>query len=60
MDKAHNRNLFYWFVESQQASAKTDPVVVWFQGGPGCSSLIGLFTGILPFTRYLGWDGLIY
>ena len=47
MDKASNRNLFYWFVESQQPTAKTDPVVVWFQGGPGCSSLIGLFTGIL-------------
>eukprot|EP00042_Codosiga_hollandica_P043514 m.412847 g.412847 ORF g.412847 m.412847 type:complete len:454 (+) comp56570_c0_seq3:85-1446(+) len=37
------RSLFYFFAESQNDPA-TDPIVWWLQGGPGCSSLVGLFT----------------
>jgi len=40
---------FYWFVESQR-DPNTDPLLVWYQGGPGCSGLIGLFTEHGPFT----------
>ena len=42
------RNLFYWYVESQDNPDK-DPVVLWSNGGPGCSGLIGFGTEHGPF-----------
>ena len=35
--------LHYWFIESE-SSPSEDPVVLWLNGGPGSSSLIGLLT----------------
>jgi len=34
--------LHYWFIQSERDPA-SDPVVLWLNGGPGSSSLIGLF-----------------
>ena len=35
------RNLHYFYVESQRDPVN-DRVLVWFNGGPGCSSMLGL------------------
>lgn len=43
-----NRELFYWFIESDHGLANR-PVILWTNGGPGCSGLLGLLTEQGPF-----------
>ena len=42
-DTADGVHLFYYLVESQN-NPSTDPLFLWMNGGPGASSLAGLFT----------------
>ncbi|PIA46393.1 hypothetical protein AQUCO_01500135v1 [Aquilegia coerulea] len=48
VDPTAGRALFYYFVESPQNSS-TNPLVLWLNGGPGCSSLIGAMEELGPF-----------
>lgn len=47
-DQAPPIHLHYWFVEAEQ-DPENAPVVFWFNGGPGCSSLDGFFYEHGPF-----------
>ncbi|KJE88890.1 hypothetical protein CAOG_00464 [Capsaspora owczarzaki ATCC 30864] len=49
VSSVYDSSLYYLFFESRSATPATDPVVVWFQGGPGCSSLFGLFIENGPY-----------
>ncbi|KAJ1324037.1 serine carboxypeptidase-like clade IV [Microdochium nivale] len=46
-------NMFFWFFEARQ-SADTAPLVAWFNGGPGASSMQGLFKSHGPCQFYNG------
>lgn len=40
LDISKEKSIHYVFVESESDPEK-DPVMVWFNGGPGCSSMMG-------------------
>ncbi|XP_042506540.1 serine carboxypeptidase-like [Macadamia integrifolia] len=55
--------MFYFFFESR--NSKTDPIVIWLTGGPGCSSELAVFYENGPFSitnnlslqwNEYGWD----
>ncbi|KAK3988405.1 Alpha/Beta hydrolase protein [Cladorrhinum sp. PSN332] len=58
-------NMFFWFFEARNAPA-TSPVVMWLNGGPGCSSMMGLFVengpcyfpggATEPYTNAFSWN----
>lgn len=47
------KHLFYYFVKSERSSSK-DPVVLWLNGGPGCSSFDGFVYEHGPFNFEAG------
>ncbi|CAH2052304.1 unnamed protein product [Thlaspi arvense] len=49
IDKERSKNLWYYFVESER-NASRDPVVLWLNGGPGCSSMDGFVYEHGPFN----------
>nr|XP_048296102.1 probable serine carboxypeptidase CPVL [Myodes glareolus] len=49
VNKTYNSNLFFWFFPAQ-VDPKNAPVVLWLQGGPGGSSMFGLFEEHGPYV----------
>lgn len=52
-DPSHGGYFFYWLFESKKDSDKK-PLIIWLNGGPGCSSMDGLWLELGPFRIFDG------
>ncbi|CAG9566580.1 unnamed protein product [Danaus chrysippus] len=49
VDDKYDSNLFFWYFPVANKDLKTTPWIIWLQGGPGATSLAGLFDEMGPF-----------
>jgi carboxypeptidase C (cathepsin A) len=59
------RSLHYIFMEANAGTKNTAPVVLWLNGGPGCTSMLGFLQEISPYVlsenqTYNAGDDLTY
>ncbi|KAK8026322.1 serine carboxypeptidase [Apiospora marii] len=47
-DVAEDQHIFWWFFEARHGDPKEAPLTVWINGGPGSSSMMGLFQELGP------------
>jgi vitellogenic carboxypeptidase-like protein len=66
VNKEYNSNMFFWFFPAQNGNTSA-PVLLWLQGGPGATSLFGLFSENGPIQvnddgslteRPINWNSL--
>lgn len=49
VNETYNSNIFFWYFPVENKPVNETPWLIWLQGGPGASSMTGLFDEIGPF-----------
>ena len=60
LDLDNNATHMHYFFFPSQNKPSTDPVLFWFNGGPGCSSLLGALYEHGPFVINDAFASVIY
>ncbi|KAL8905349.1 MAG: hypothetical protein Q9207_002697 [Kuettlingeria erythrocarpa] len=58
VDIAPDQHVFFWFFEARNQDPSTAPLTTWINGGPGSSSMIGLFQELGPCG--VDYNGTVY
>ncbi|KAJ2689454.1 hypothetical protein IWW39_001479 [Coemansia spiralis] len=48
LDTDEDRHFFFWFFEARNVKRKKAPILLWMNGGPGCSSSTGALMELGP------------
>lgn len=60
LDLDNNKTHMHYFFFPSQRAPTTDPLLFWFNGGPGCSSLLGALYEHGPFLVNDNFASIIY